>query len=264
MTPKRPPARRYNTGSSSSGNERSHKRARTAFSPSPTSDSEQDSDVLKVYLVQAKLGPAEITELYQLVESCPEHGGDLHLQLVPEVIESDIIITAVRMKRRLERHVDWKIARQKAIVTPQWLKDSVEAGHGLPCGKYAAIGELIEETIENCPDPDNCDDCSHSHDHPRSQSMKPPSSAKGVANPSPAVEPTPARVHANWRARYACQRASPLKCPNQGLVEALSVLCRDRELEGLHPNALAYQRAVAVRCRPDSSLSGLTVSTGHR
>nr|BAD89435.1 DNA polymerase mu [Coprinopsis cinerea] len=247
MTPKRPPARRYNTGSSSSSNERSHKRARTAFSPSPvTSDSEQDSDVLKVYLVQAKLGPAEITELYQLVESCPEHGGDLHLQLVPEVIESDIIITAVRMKRRLERHVDWKIARQKAIVTPQWLKDSVEAGHGLPCGKYAAIGELIEETIENCPDPDNCDDCSHSHDHPRSQSMKPPSSAKGVANPSPAVEPTPARVHANWRARYVCQRASPLKCPNQDLVEALSVLCRDRELEGLHPNALAYQRAVAV------------------
>ena len=46
--------------------------------------------------------------------------------------------------------------------------------------------------------------------------------------------------------RYSCCRASPLVCPNQGLVAELDVIRRSRSLEGEERSALSYQRAIAV------------------
>lgn len=39
---------------------------------------------------------------------------------------------------------------------------------------------------------------------------------------------------------------SPLICPNQTLVNELSVIRRSRELEGEERSALSYSRAIAV------------------
>jgi DNA polymerase IV len=47
-------------------------------------------------------------------------------------------------------------------------------------------------------------------------------------------------------ARYASQRASPLVCVNQTLVEALDVVRRSRHLEGEERSALSYARAISV------------------
>ena len=63
---------------------------------------------------------------------------------------------------------------------------------------------------------------------------------------STVTKPTDSSVFGNWTAKYACQRASPLVCVNQGLVNELATIGRSRELEGEEINALAYQRAVAV------------------
>lgn len=60
------------------------------------------------------------------------------------------------------------------------------------------------------------------------------------------MKPTSQKVLSNWSAKYACQRASPLTCLNQGLASELSVLAKHRELEGLSMNALSYEKSVGV------------------
>lgn len=95
----------------------------------------------------------------------------------------------------------------------------------MPCGDYAAIQELHTETAHNCPNPKGSDECS--------------------GNPQPEAEVTPSSL-LSYKAQYACQRASPLVCPNQSLAEEIDILRRARELEGEAMSALAYERAVGV------------------
>lgn len=136
-------------------------------------------------------------------------------------------------------------------MTPNWLRDSKRAGRPLPCGEYAALPELEEETAKNCPDQE-CSGCDMPHSpsgnpgsHPTNRN-DPPFAVRPSLGFAPTVRPTDTAVFNNWGSKYAVQRASPLVCPNQGLVNELSILCRNRELEGLSQNALAYERAIGV------------------
>ncbi|KAF9012521.1 hypothetical protein BDQ17DRAFT_1344069 [Cyathus striatus] len=196
----------------------------------------------------AKIDADILKELYDLIEQHqPCEQRDTHDHSI-----ADIIITGIRMRRRLERHVDWNVAKQKAIVTPDWLRDSVKADKPLPCGGYAAISELHDETVENCPDraPRGAD--SSQSREPQKEGTtypSPPSSQASDAIQARNQRPedhTSSKVKRNWSASYACQRASPLICPNQTLVTELDILYRSRELEGKHINALSYERAIAV------------------
>lgn len=40
-------------------------------------------------------------------------------------------------------------------MTPDWLRDSAMAGHALPCGDYAALDDLHDDTVIHCPDNEN-------------------------------------------------------------------------------------------------------------
>lgn len=129
-------------------------------------------------------------------------------------------------------------------MTPQWLHDSVRESRPLPCGDYAALKELHDPTEDNCPD---CEEKSDSE-----------STTAGAGEPwQPPDLPyqTSDKVKANYAARYACARASPLICINQDLVTELGVLQKSRELEGKGINALSYERAIAVRFISVRSLS---------
>jgi hypothetical protein len=111
------------------------------------------------------------------------------------------------------------------------------------CGEYAAIGSLHNETVENCPD------C-HIHSNGSTSSTlvaEDEYASHDEGSGSPTVKPTDPKVFKDWTAKYACQRASPPVCVNQGLVEELTVIGRSRELEGEDVNALAYEKAAAVR-----------------
>ena len=89
------------------GATRSHKRLRS--SSTCDGNSESMSRSLRVYIVQAKLDENTIHELHDLIEhSSPPH--NLGLELCNNPADADIILTNIRMKKRLERHVDWKIA----------------------------------------------------------------------------------------------------------------------------------------------------------
>jgi DNA polymerase IV len=219
------------------------------------------------------------------------------------------------------------VQRQKAVVTPQWLRDSVAHGSSLPCEDYAALSELRYTTRQNCPacgcsghqtsedDPEDigattreriakriakrlkretpCTQCQCDCIRSSSSCAKhnglpsPPSSSSDIviiSRPStPPVnfltpETTPSKhpssectllidmpalrtpayllppsspVLTNMSrlrhdAPYACQRASPLKCPNQDLVDALNIIKQSRNLEGESRSELSYMRGIAV------------------
>ncbi|KAH9856763.1 Nucleotidyltransferase [Lenzites betulinus] len=222
---------------------------------------------VKIYIVQAKLDVASISELFNL--------GERHTKGVcKSAADADVIITAVSMLRRFERHVPWNIARNKAVVTPQWLRDSVQRGSALPCGAYNAIAELHETTVKNCPDC-NCESCACSDasadtlpisppgsSDARRQSPSPPTSSAtfqvmaGAAytvapstpvNLLPQDPPLPTNPdRLDYTSRYSCQRASPLVCPNQALAGELDIVRQSRALEGEERSALSYQRAISV------------------
>ncbi|KAJ3514756.1 hypothetical protein NLJ89_g2187 [Agrocybe chaxingu] len=236
--------------SPSSSSERSRKRLRSSSHAGSVDDDDRNSP-LKVYIVQAKIDQNELLELFSLVES---QGNErepskfqqrFQLELCSDFKDAGIVITKVRMKKRLERHVDWNIAKQKPIVTPDWLRESVEQGHALECGVYAALAELHDETVQHCPEAEAPpSDDANATMVPSSRSPSP------IAYKVPSVKPTHPCVFKNWKSRYACMRASPLVCVNQPLAEELDVLRRSRELEGLRVNALSYERSVAIiKCK---------------
>jgi len=68
-----------------------------------TSHSEKSLSQVKIYIVQAKLDESALSELLNLAER--------HSERLCEVAdEADVIITAIRMRRRLERHIPWTLA----------------------------------------------------------------------------------------------------------------------------------------------------------
>ncbi|KAJ7169049.1 DNA polymerase mu [Mycena crocata] len=201
-------------------------------SPPPSSPA---SGLVKIYLVQAKLSAQDISELFSLAErhnlrvSSAKSHDDTKLEWCSAAADCDIIVTNVRMRQRLERHISGDIAKDRAIVTPSWLRDSVARRAILPCGDYAALGELQESTTQNCPDSGG-EDCGDDLSAP--ESSRPPSPIE--------------RMRAHYTSRYACLRPCPLVCTNQGLVRELGVIRRSRELEGKDTSALAYERAISV------------------
>ncbi|KDR75668.1 hypothetical protein GALMADRAFT_248274 [Galerina marginata CBS 339.88] len=233
---------------SDSGTTRPSKRLRSS-SPTGSTDESKNSP-LKVYIVQAKLDEKVIRELFDMVEAASRRdhrhkassaGGGVDLELCSSVMDTDVIVTNVRMKKRFERHVDWNIAKQKAIVTPDWLRESVKQDKCVECGNYAALSELHDETVQNCPEEKSTQDTDDSLTSLADESFSSP-----PRRSTPVFQPTNPRVYNNWTLRYACQRASPLVCVNQALAEELGVLGRSRELEGLAINALSYERSVAI------------------
>lgn len=251
------PFKRPSPGTPDSSQSSSNTRPR-ARSRSPTHNQASSSShitVITVYIVQAKLDPEIASDLFRVTEGDrvfkDGHDNGVRFHLCHDVGEAEVVVTAVHMRRRLERHIDWEIARDRAIVTPQWLLDSAQQGKPLPCGDYAALHDLQDETEHNCPDTDcHCRSKSESQSPPPndlSESASPESSKSAQQRDSvAAAEYDVSKLSLSHTARYSCCRASPLICPNQGLIAELDVIRRSRSLEGEERSALSYQRAIAV------------------
>ncbi|KAH8834887.1 hypothetical protein DL96DRAFT_1701904 [Flagelloscypha sp. PMI_526] len=172
-----------------------------------------------VHIIQQKLPDSDIEELYSLVDKCDNEA--LSLKLTPSIEEAKVIVTTLRMRRRLERHLDWELASQKAIVTPDWIRACYEKQSVAPYASFAAIKELQD------------------------------SQPSAWESPSQPLESAEVPIY-DWKdydhtSGYACMRASPLVCPNQELARQLAVVSRERKLEGNDVSSLSYARAVAVR-----------------
>ncbi|KAK7691335.1 hypothetical protein QCA50_004729 [Cerrena zonata] len=191
---------------------------------------------IKLYVIQAKLSSPRIAELFTLAEK--------HCQkLCNDIDEADVVVTAISMRRRLERHMSWEVATTKAVVTPEWT---------LPCD--------CEETdygSTQSPVAYPSSSASAASGSPRQRKAShgkiPPldlSAEIRVEVPShllPPRDPVPTNLERlTYTSRYACQRASPLLCPNQELALELDIIRRSRALEGEERSALSYARAIST------------------
>ena len=57
----------------------------------------------RVFILQAKLSQTDISEIFDLADS-----ADADVVSSPD--EADVVITAIGMRKRLERHIDWNLA----------------------------------------------------------------------------------------------------------------------------------------------------------
>ncbi|KAH9174946.1 Nucleotidyltransferase [Lactarius sanguifluus] len=195
----------------------------------------------RLYILHTKLAHKDISELHDLAEK-----ADADLVSSPD--EADVVVTAIGMRKRLERHIDWNLAKTKALVKPDWLRDSVEQGHPLPCTDYAALSDLKEATEEHCPRSNSQSVVTTlSKSGSLSTSSRPPSRA-ALTPPAFLLPPSkpPSPVELDHTAHFCCSRASPLVCPNQALCAEFDVLRRSRVLESNERSALSYARAIAA------------------
>ena len=102
-----------------------------------------DLNVTKVHIIQAKIDSNTIFELFSLVENHgrPVHSrrqhaqgrrsaDELNLELCGDVRQADVVVTALRMRKRFERHVDWDVAVSAATPTGIHISTFVEReGH---------------------------------------------------------------------------------------------------------------------------------------
>ncbi|KAI9568766.1 hypothetical protein HD554DRAFT_2021404 [Boletus coccyginus] len=239
--------RNGSSNGSVSSNQGPSKRARTdsaSSSPVDTRESSVDQSPIQVYIISAKLLPVALEDLVNLVEnnatSQRDRAGACNLELTLDLDHADVVVTAVHTRPRLERHVRWEVAKTKAVVTPDWLRDSVNSGNIQPCGKYAALGELRDETESLCPKVNTGTPVA-----PEAS----PSSAYGQSpvdtDPEGCTNDTDLAA-LNYLSHFCCQRPSQLTCLNQALVKELDIIRRARFVEGEERSMLSYARAIAV------------------
>ncbi|KAK0454621.1 hypothetical protein EV421DRAFT_1758007 [Armillaria borealis] len=215
------PKRQHLVYSSSSSASRSFSPQPKRFKSSTAGSGSESPTVtvnpLRVHIIEAKLKVKEITELRSILESGEVFGdadsGQFQLVYEADAKDADVIVTAVKMKKRLERHIDWDLAVQKFVITPDWLRDCAKGHEILPYDDYIAVRSL----------------------HSSTQVPEDPSSGDGEDS-----------KEINYRSPNSCRRLSPLVCPNQELAEKLYVLRHSRELDGKAMNTLAYERAIAT------------------
>jgi DNA polymerase IV len=63
----------------------------------------------RIFILQAKLSDADISEIYELAEK-----ADADVVGSPD--EAEIVITAIGMRKRLERHLDWNLAVSVSVL----------------------------------------------------------------------------------------------------------------------------------------------------
>lgn len=66
---------------------------------------------MRIFLVTAKISSEDVAALEELVRINDSRTGKaLSVRLCNNVEEADAIVTCIRIRKRLERHVDWKLA----------------------------------------------------------------------------------------------------------------------------------------------------------
>lgn len=148
---------------------------------------------------------------------------------------ASVLITALTMKRRLERHVSWDVANAKHVVTPQWLRACAERNDLVPFSQFQAIKTAAGDRRVSLP-----------------QSQV--STTQSVSFSTSTLAPGPSRTRSkgsnsepgNYEHPLATHRRSPLVCPNQGLCQELAILMKARFLEGEVNSELSYSRAIAM------------------
>ncbi|EJD44828.1 hypothetical protein AURDEDRAFT_124929 [Auricularia subglabra TFB-10046 SS5] len=205
------------------------------------------SEGLSLYIIQAKLAPSAVGELFRLAEQ-------LGAAVVPNIEDAEVVVTAITMRARLERHIPWKLAVQKDVVAPAWLRECAAQRVRLSAQLFPAIRAastqiprpLKRKTPPGQPTP------------PRSVSRSAPLTPTATPPPDtpppetfPMMPPRELLEKFSPKAGSSVLRLHPLVCPNQRLIEELAVIRNARKLEGEERSELSYSRAIAsIKAQP--------------
>ncbi|KAH7343270.1 hypothetical protein B0J17DRAFT_641681 [Rhizoctonia solani] len=189
----------------------------TSPCPTPPPESQVLNDVT-IHVISAKLDAKETGEMYSLAQRT-----GAKLSRTPQ--HASVLVTALTMKRRLERHVSWDVANTKHIVSPQWLRACAAHNKLLPFSQFQTIKTAagdrrvsLNRTVVDTPQE---------------------SAPAGTSHPDP-MDPS------NYEHPLSTHRRSPLICPNQGLCLELATLMKARFLEGKSNSELSYSRVIAT------------------
>ncbi|CAE7154066.1 unnamed protein product [Rhizoctonia solani] len=189
----------------------------TSPCPTPPPPSSLALSGLTIYVIDAKIDPKEMREMHLLVK-------DTGAKLSRAPQHASVLVTALTMKRRLERHVSWDVANTKYIVSPQWLRACATQNQSMPFSQFQTIKtaagdrrlSLNRATVNTTQD---------------SASAGAHSDCVGTGH---------------YKQPLSTHRQSPLVCPNQALCLELATLMKARFLEGEPNSELSYSRAIAV------------------
>ncbi|CUA67781.1 hypothetical protein RSOLAG22IIIB_03208 [Rhizoctonia solani] len=187
-------------------------------SPCPTPPPEsQVLGGITIHIIDAKLDPNETREMRLLAQNT-----GAKLSRTPQ--HASVLVTALTMKRRLERHVSWDIANMKYIVSPQWLRACAAQNQLLPFSHF--------QTIKTA-----AGDCKVS---PTRANAQPTQDSTPVGTSSEGID------SGSYARPLSTHRCSPLVCPNQELCLELATLMKARFLEGESNSELSYSRVIAT------------------
>ncbi|KZV99651.1 Nucleotidyltransferase [Exidia glandulosa HHB12029] len=251
MSQRRPAATTHTSSSSS----------RSAFSPvrqGPLSG-------ISVYIIQPKLSASEIGQLFGLAEQ-------LGATISSDIAKADVIVTAIAMRARLERHLSWAVAQTKDVVTPAWLHDCAKQRVRLSAQLYPAIHigtRPLSTSASPAPSRKRKASSSPAKSPGADAKLKsartatpPPESALPTPALRPALPPPSLLERFPPTSRFSVQRLHPLVCPNQALIKELAIIRRARELEGEDRSALSYMRAIsAIKAHPTELKSSKEAKT---
>ncbi|ETW74868.1 hypothetical protein HETIRDRAFT_447115 [Heterobasidion irregulare TC 32-1] len=177
---------------------------------------------LKVHILDAKLDSVAIAEILALLVRCGA-------KACQTAVAADVVVTAVTMRKRLERHMDWEAA-VSGLLPPA--RDTGTAHH-------------LRRTVTIASRESDSSARLLTRSAVRSLArLSPPRVPAHLLPPAPPPAFDAASLDSD--ACFSCLRASPLVCANQGLCEQLDAMRRARELEGEERSALSYRRAVSV------------------
>lgn len=205
-------------------------------------------DGLAFKIIDAKLTGEQIEGL---VTSIEQSGG----RTVVDVNKADVIVCAVHTRSRLERHISWDVAKTKTVITPKWVEDSLLHETMMAVVDYIPVEELKQQ-----PSGSNVRGVKTAH--PKVETSVPRSQSEQLGIGSSNTRSTSRTIHGHsddagsssanhiayeprYKSVFACQRHSPLVCPNQDLIGELLVIKRAREVDGDMRSMLSYARAIS-------------------
>ncbi|KAG8852939.1 hypothetical protein FRB96_008458 [Tulasnella sp. 330] len=201
----------------------------------------------RVHVIQSKLEPSTYEYLLSLTEA---HGAK-----ITSIDEANVVITTIHARKRLQRHIDDTTALGITIVTPKWLTDSVLQARPLPFKPYNAVksSPLLDLGDESFVEPSLVKTTAPSPRSSLGTSVGPDELSPSSASPRPSssLASTPSPIRTTKRptpenSRYAVHRRTPLKSPNEPLLEEIGLIMKSRSLDGNARSALSYSRAISV------------------
>ncbi|PWN54047.1 Nucleotidyltransferase [Violaceomyces palustris] len=186
------------------------------------------SQSTRVFVVEDKL-VHPVREIQELVIK-------LGAQISGTSEAANVIVTSIRAPKRLLKHISREDSEDKYVVNPEWILDSAERAVMMDPDDYLAFKSSKEHVF-----------------HLPMKRGRTPDTEVESGMPGPSTSSASAtRPPRPWRdTRYACERPSPLQCINQGLVDELEVIRRERELTGDEFSKMAYMRALsAIKAYP--------------